>query len=93
LGKLGWTAYQYYTALPVEFYAACDGYNEKQEEKAKVIRFAAYRIAESMAGTKALGSIEKFWPMNGDEQPKKQIPKFTKEQYDAILNRHKIKRK
>lgn len=57
-----------------------------------MIRFAAYRIAESMAGTKALGSIEKFWPMNGDEQPKKQIPKFTKEQYDAILNRHKIKR-
>jgi len=55
-----------------------------------VIRFAAYRIAESMVGTKALGSIDKFWTMNNDE-PKKQIPKFTKEQYDAILNRHKLK--
>jgi len=43
-----------------------------------------------MVGTKALGSIDKFWTMNNDE-PKKQIPKFTKEQYDAILNRHKLK--
>ena len=58
-----------------------------------MIRFAAYRIAESMAGTKALGSIEKFWPMGEKEEQKKSIQPMTKEQYDAIMNRHKIKRK
>lgn len=77
--------------MPIEFYAASEGYFEKQKEKAEVIRFAAYRIAESMAGTKALGSIEKFWPMGVIEEKKAAAPKFTKEQYDAIMARHKIK--
>lgn len=90
MGKLGWTVYQYYTALPIEFYAACEGYQEKIEEEAKLIRFAAYRVAESFVGTKALGSIEKFWPM-GEIEQKPTAPKFTKEQYDAIMARHKIK--
>lgn len=81
--------------MPIEFYAACDGYNEKQDDKAMVIRFAAYRIAESMVGTKALGSIDKFWPINEkkSEQEVKNIQPMTRDQYDAIINRHKIKRK
>lgn len=89
-GKLGWTVYEYYTALPIEFYAAVEGYMEKIEDKAKVIRFAAYRIAESMAGTKALGTIDKFWPM-GDIEEEKKLPPMTKERYDAIIQRHKVK--
>ena len=56
--------------MPVEFYAACEGYMEKDEDFAKVIRFASFRVAESMAGSKAIGSIEKFWPMDKNEEKK-----------------------
>lgn len=90
LGKLGWSAYQYYTSLPIEFYAAAEGYIEKQNEKAKLIRFASFRMAESMAGSKAIGDIERFWPM-ADDQPKKSIQPMTKDEYDAIIKRHNVK--
>lgn len=89
---MGWTVYDYYTALPMEFYAACEGYNEKQADYAKVIRFASFRMAESFAGSKAIGKIERFWPLADDEN-KKQIEPMTKERYDAILKRHNIKKK
>lgn len=92
MGKLGWTVYEYYTSLPIEFYAASEGYLEKQSDYAKVIRFASFRIAESFAGSKAIGKIERFWPMANDEQ-KKVVEPMTKERYEAILNRHNIKRK
>jgi hypothetical protein len=55
-----------------------------------VIRFASFRIAESMAGSKAIGKINKFWPME-DEEDKKEIQPMTSERYTAILERHKIK--
>ena len=93
MGKLGWSAYQYYTSLPIEFYAAVEGYLEKQADQAKVIRFASFRIAESMAGSKAVGSISKFWPMPDDEPEKKKVEPMTKDRYEAILKRHNIKMK
>jgi hypothetical protein len=92
LGKLGWSAYQYYTSLPVEYAAAVEGYIEKQTEQAKVIRFASFRIAESMAGSKAVGSIERFWPL-ADEEPVKKVEPMTKDRYEAIMKRHNIKMK
>lgn len=76
--------------MPIEFYAAAEGYMEKQTESAKLMRFASFRIAESMAGSKAIGNIERFWPMHDDPKPK-QIQPMNKEQYDAILKRHNIK--
>jgi len=88
---LGWTVYEYYTALPMEFYAACEGYNEKQTDYAKVIRFASFRMAESFAGSKAIGKIERFWPLPEDEKNKKLIEPMTKDRYEAILKRHNIK--
>lgn len=84
---MGWSAYQYYTSLPVEFYAACEGYNERIKEQAMITRYSTYIIASSMAGSKAVGSIEKMWPM--DER--KPVQEMTKERYEAILKRHKIK--
>lgn len=87
---MGWSAYQYYTALPVEFYAACKGYNERKSDDAKVIRFAAFRISEAMAGSKAIGSLDKFWPM--DDDVKKEVEPMSKERIEAIFERHKIKR-
>lgn len=88
---MGWTAYEYYCALPIEFYAACEGYFEKQNDDAKVIRFASFRIAESMVGSKALGSIESFWPMMGEE--KEETKPLTKEEMAGIFERHKSKLK
>jgi hypothetical protein len=86
---LGWSVYQYYTALPIEFYAACEGYNERRNDQTKILRFASFRLAECFAGSKAIGSIEKFWPMTDDEAPKKLD--MSKERYEAILKRHNIK--
>lgn len=75
--------------MPIEFYAAVDGYLEKQKESAMVIRFASYRIAECFAGTKAVKNINTFWPMDKEDEPKG--IDMTKERYEAILKRHKLK--
>ena len=87
MGKLGWSAYDYYCSTPLEFYAACDGYNEKIKEGMMITRYSTYIIASSMAGSKAIGSIEKIWPV----EEAKSLPAMTKERYDAILKRHKLK--
>ena len=72
--------------MPMEFYAACEGYFERKKEDTLVIRFASYRVAESMAGTKALGNIENFWPI----EPKKAPEQMSKERVEAIFKRHNI---
>jgi len=46
-----------------------------------------------MAGSKAVGSIERFWPMVGEEKEVKVLEPMTKEKYDEILKRHNIKMK
>lgn len=76
--------------MPHEFYAACEGYLERQKESAMVIRFASFRVAEAMAGSKAIGKINKFWPME-DESNKKEVEPMTADRYKAILERHNLK--
>jgi hypothetical protein len=73
----------------MEFYAAVEGYNERLNDEAKLLRFASFRLAECFAGSKAIGSIERFWPM---EKPKKVIP-LSKEEIADIFKRHNIKPK
>jgi len=90
LGKLGWSVDQYYCSMPHEFYAACEGYQERQKESAMVIRFASFRLAEAMAGSKAIGKINKFWPMEDDVE-KREVEPMTADRYKAILERHKLK--
>lgn len=75
--------------MPHEFYAACEGYLERQKESAMVIRFASFRVAEAMAGSKAIGKINKFWPM--EEEDKKEVEPMTADRYKAILERHNLK--
>lgn len=72
--------------MPMEFYAACEGYFERKKEDTLVIRFASYRVAESMAGTKALGNIDNFWPIG----EKKKAEPISKERVEAIFKRHNI---
>jgi hypothetical protein len=55
-----------------------------------VIRFASFRIAEAMAGSKAIGKINRFWPMEEDKE-KKEIEPMTADRYQAILQRHNLK--
>ena len=90
LGKLGWSVDEYYCSMPHEFYAACEGYQERQKESAMVIRFASFRISEAMAGSKAIGKINKFWPMEDDDDAKDVKP-MTADRYKAILERHNLK--
>ena len=54
-----------------------------------VIRFASFRIAEAMAGSKAIGKINRFWPMGEDD--KSEVKPMTKDRYQAILERHNLK--
>jgi hypothetical protein len=75
--------------MPHEFYAACEGYTERQKESAMVIRFASFRVAEAMAGSKAIGKINKFWPM--EDEDKKEVEPMTANRYKAILERHNLK--
>jgi hypothetical protein len=75
--------------MPHEFYAACEGYLERQKESAMVIRFASFRVAEAMAGSKAIGKINKFWPM--EDEDKKEVEPMTADRYKAILERHNLK--
>jgi len=75
--------------MPHEFYAACEGYQERQKESAMVIRFASFRISEAMAGSKAIGNINKFWPM--EDEDKKEVEPMTADRYKAILERHNLK--
>ncbi|CAB4144066.1 hypothetical protein UFOVP462_14 [uncultured Caudovirales phage] len=76
--------------MPHEFYAACEGYLERQKESAMVIRFASFRVAEAMAGSKAIGEINKFWPMEEDDE-KREVEPMTADRYKAILERHNLK--
>jgi len=43
-----------------------------------------------MAGSKAVGTMERFWPLPGDRVEVKAKP-MTKERYEEILKRHKVK--
>lgn len=80
----------------MEFYAAVEGYLERQTDYAKVIRFASFRVAESFAGSKAIGSISRFWPMSDDEdvsRAKEIREQMTPEVVKEIMKRHNIKSK
>jgi hypothetical protein len=46
-----------------------------------------------MAGSKAVGSIDRFWPMPGDDKVESKAEPMTKDRYEAILKRHNIKMK
>lgn len=77
--------------MPHEFYAACEGYLERQKESAMVIRFASFRVAEAMAGSKAVGKINKFWPIEEEDKNEKKLEPMTADRYKAILERHNLK--
>jgi hypothetical protein len=51
-----------------------------------LIRFASFRLAEHFVGSKAVGNIEKFWPL--ESEPKK-VKTPTPEDIKRILNRFK----
>jgi hypothetical protein len=79
----------------MEFNAAVEGYLEGQTDYAKVIRFASFRVAESFAGSKAIGSISRFWPMPDDEEKSKEEElrnMMTPERVREIMERHNIKK-
>jgi len=54
-----------------------------------LLRFASFRISECIAGSKAIGGINKFWPI--DEGTSKKAEPMSKERVEAIFKRHNIK--
>lgn len=76
--------------MPIEFRAAAEGYYKKIEDNTVPLRFAAFRIAECIAGSKAIGSIDNFWPIPKEKNVDDGEP-MTKERIEAIFKRHNIK--
>ena len=58
------------------------------KDKAAIIRFAAYRIHQSLV-EKPL-TIERFWPLEGDKPRENTTLVFEEGLLDKIFNRHKI---
>lgn len=69
---------------------ASEGYVERFKEELSIHRFAAYRVACSISGSKAIGDIERFWPIEIERAKPKQI---SRELYNQIVKRHKLKLK
>ena len=65
-GQLGWKPYEYFTSSPYEFFAASEGYFDKEDLAAANLRLASYRIHQSLV-EKPL-KIEDFWPLWGDKK-------------------------
>jgi len=76
--------------MPIEFMAAAEGYHKNIENNTIPLRFAAFRISESFAGSKAIGSIDNFWPMPKTNVVEDEEP-MTEERIQAIFKRHNIK--
>lgn len=86
-GQLGLTPYQYYTMSPYEFICTCEGFFDKMDSQAKVIRNLA-SIVMGVAGSKE--RIEKVWPMWGDMNKNIDELVMDKEMYEAIKKAHGI---
>lgn len=87
-GQLGWKPYEYYTCSPYDFFAASEGYFDKMDNQAADIRWASYRIHQSLV-EKPL-KIEEFWPLWGDKKKDDDKLVMTKEMYDQIKKIHNL---
>ena len=54
-----------------------------------VTRFAAYKIAEHFVGSKGVGSIERFWPLDGKQKRTIPNPAQRKEIFDRYSKKKK----
>jgi hypothetical protein len=86
MGTLGLSEYEYYTNSPYVNYCKEKGYFSKIETKRDIIRFASYRIYQSLQQKPV--SIEKFWQTK-EEKPVEKI-QYTKEEWAKIKQIHGI---
>jgi hypothetical protein len=61
---LGWSPYEYYTSSPCEFYYACKGYFDKEEQQMMVMRKVAQAAS---AGFVKPADFDDFWPVAKEE--------------------------
>lgn len=60
MGKLGWTEYEYYTSSPYMFFAACEGYFDKEKSQEVLMRRVAL-----FASQRGSDEFNKYWPLDG----------------------------
>jgi hypothetical protein len=84
---LGWKPKEYYLSSPYEFFAACEGYFDKIEHNASMLRLASYRIHQSLVGKDAL-KISDYWPLSSDKPIEQKRIVVTKEKIAEILAFH-----
>jgi hypothetical protein len=73
---------------PYEFYATCEGYLDKIDTEAKMMRIASYRIHQSLV-EKPLSIID-YWPLRGEYDVKETFV-VDKEMLANIKRIHKLK--
>lgn len=67
-----------------------EGYFDKRNSLASMMRIASYRIHQSLCGKDAI-SIEEYWPIEGEEKREKDIFVADADMIAKIKKRHKIK--
>jgi hypothetical protein len=63
---LGWSPYEYYTSSPQDFYYACKGYFDKENNLMMLMRNVAM-----FASQRASDEFNKYWPAEGSTPDKK----------------------
>lgn len=87
---MSWLPYDYFTSSPYEVHAALEGYFNKEKKMACMMRFASFRIHQSLCGDKSL-SINEYWPIEEFEEHTKDVFVADKEMVDKIMKVHKFK--
>lgn len=86
-GQLGWTKERYLESSPYEFFAACEGYFDKQKHEAQLHRATAFIMYRSLGGKE---NIERVWPMASDKKVHEKIV-LDDEMRKNIIDAYKIK--
>lgn len=79
---------EYYLMEPYEFFCTIEGYHDKQILEEKRLRFASYRIHQSLVDKPV--PIEKFWPIE-DDAPEQERMEMTPEILERIIKAHNVK--
>lgn len=88
MGRLKWTAYEYYTSSPQEFYYACKGYFDEREEQIILQRNAAFLICQTFGAKHS--DLNKAWPLDGKKQESVRIV-IDEEMKETIKRIHGVK--
>ena len=96
VGELGWTLDRYYMSSPYEFFVASEGYFDKVDRMAEMVRNVTYTLYCANTKKEDQVSIQQWHPMFRDRLVEDKNARgswaaMSKEERDNILKAHFIK--